>query len=98
MQERMKLILHYFRHHVKLNLKVGPNSNASVVDSSSEEFLKIRTQLICKGLSISDKKELEKMRKIAEEVVESQEEGDSNKCKYKINYKFSPNINGDMGK
>lgn len=88
MQERMKLILHYFRHHVKLNLKVGPNSNASVVDSSSEEFLKIRTQLICKGLSISDKKELEKMRKIAEDAIENQEESDVNKCKFTANYLF----------
>jgi hypothetical protein len=81
MQERMKLILHYFRHFVKLNLKVGPNANASSVDSSSEEFLKIRKQLICKGLSISDKRELDKMRNIADEALQNQDESDINKCK-----------------
>ena len=52
-QERMKLILTYFRNYVKLNL-------------NKEEFLRLRSQLLSKGLNISDKKPLEEMRTAGE--------------------------------
>lgn len=65
-QEKLKLIMHYFKHYVKLNLK-------------DEEFLKVRVQLIQKGLEISDDSILEKMRQDEEEAVNNQQSTDENR-------------------
>lgn len=55
-QEKMKLILHYFEHHVKLNMM-------------PEDFLKLREQLISRGLELSSNEVLEKMRKAEEDAT-----------------------------
>ena len=67
-QERMKLILHYFKRQVRMIL---PN----------EELIKIKTQLISKGLDLSDKKVLKGLRKIEEDTLNGQDNNDPGKGK-----------------
>mmetsp|Transcript_42639 Transcript_42639/g.49886 ORF Transcript_42639/g.49886 Transcript_42639/m.49886 type:complete len:269 (+) Transcript_42639:4426-5232(+) len=68
MGERLKLILYHFKNHVRLCLK-------------DEELLKIRNQLLSRGLEISDPKQLDQMRKIENEVMSSQEQIEINRDK-----------------
>lgn len=67
-QERMKLILHYFKRQVRMIL---PN----------EELIKIKYQLISKGLDLSDKKVLKGLRKIEEDTLNAQDNNDPTRGK-----------------
>ena len=58
LNERLKLILHQFRNHVRLSLK-------------EEVLIEIRNQLLLGGLEISDPKEFEYLEQSDKEVVVS---------------------------
>lgn len=62
-QEKLKLILHHFRFHVRLNL-------------DNKDFIEVRNQLIYKGLDLSSPAELKKLRDIEDEVVSKMEVND----------------------
>ena len=70
-QERMKLILHYFRNYVKLNLK-------------EDEFIMLRSQLISKALNMSEKKHLNEMRKLGENVLKAQNQDEQNESNFRL--------------
>lgn len=63
LSERMKLILHQFRNHVRLNLK-------------DEDLVKIRSQLLSRGLEISEPKEFEFLKSNENDVVNMQDISD----------------------
>ena len=67
-QERMKLILEYFKHNIKLDLK-------------PDEFKSVKYQLISKGLEISDEDVLKGMRRIEDEALNSQDNSDASRGK-----------------
>jgi hypothetical protein len=67
-QEKLKLILHYFKHYIKLNMM-------------PEDFLKIRDQLISKGLDLSSSEILEKMRNAEQEATLNNESNEMSRGK-----------------
>ena len=87
-QERMKLVLHYFRNYVRLKL-------------SDEEFMKLRKQLLTKTINLSEKKVLDDMRRQGEAFIRTQAGDQQNKSRFYMkvmSHFFSPTIPSYVGK